>query len=400
MAQYKTVSNLRDSVSGMLQGLNLNNVKNLNTAFERTARQVCVKLDIPEATLRSNLTLYDGVVDYLAPTTMFASAIVDIRPQGNERDWSADVQKMSMQEFDRKKGWNAETGYRATVEYDKGTGLLRVVSGVPTARIELDSLSATTGWTASGTASSLVADSTVIWQAPSSLRFNVGVGTGILTKTTIPSTDLTSYLSVGVAFLAFRVPTASSLTSIELRIGSSASAYYTVTVTTGFIRAFADATWMLASFDLSTATTVGSPDITKITYAQIKMVASVAITNAYVGDLWISLPSPQTLIYQTSAIFLPSGSSTPQNTITTTADQILLNDAALAIYEVECAIEIAQQQGGTLASGVIQTLDQKLNGVRGYRGILIQAGLLDLYRADNPSNELRTVGSYYEIRGG
>lgn len=390
---YKTVSNLRDSVGGMLQGLNLNNVTNLYTAFERTARQVCIKLDIPEATLRSNLTLYDGVVDYLAPTDMFASAIVDIRPQGQERWYGDKVQKQPLAEFDQEKGWI--TGTKATVEYDKGTGLLRVVSLVPTARIELDSMTETTGWTAAGSAASLVADSTVFWQSPSSLRFTLtGASTGTLTKS-ISSVDLTDYLNVGVGFLAFRTPSGSDLTSIELRIGSDSTNYYSVIVTTGFIKSFTSGDWMLASFDLSTATTIGSPTITAIDYVQIRIVHGATLTNFYVGDLWISLPSPSTLIYQTSAIFLPTSATTPINTITANTDQILLNDSAFAIYEIECAKTIAEQQGGILASPLIQGFKADLGGVVGR-----PPGLIDMYRADNPSQELRTVGSYYDMYGG
>lgn len=392
---YKTVSNLRDSVSGMLQGLNLNNVTNLYTAFERVARQTCVLLDIPEATLRGNLTLYDGVVDYPAPTDMFASAIVDIRPQGQDRWYGDTVQKQPLAEFDQRKGFVTST--KTTVEYDKGTGIIRVVSPYPTARIELDAMTATTGWAAAGSASALTADSTVYWQSPSSLRLLLtGASTGTLTKT-IPSQDLTAYKSVGVGFLAFRTPDATNTTSIELRIGSSASNYYSVIVTTGFLQGFASNEWQLASFDLSTATTTGTPDVTKITYAQLRIIHGATLTNFYVGDLWISLPTPNTLIYQTSAIFLPTTSTTPINTITDTTDKVLLNDSAYAIYELKCAIDIAQQQGGTLASGVIATLSQELNGVRGYRGVLVQMGLLDSYRADNPSQELRMIGSYYDM---
>jgi hypothetical protein len=393
---YKTISNLRDSVSGMLQGLNLNNVTNLNTALERVARQTCVLLDIPEATLRQNITLYDGVTDYLAPTNMFASAIVDLRPQGQTRWIGDDVQKQPIAEFDQEKDF-VSGSTKTAFEYDKGTGIIRVVSPLPIPRIELDPMTYTTGWTAAGSASGLIADSSVYWQQPSALRFTLtGASTGTLTKT-IPSQDLTNYKSVGVGFLAFRTPDAANTTSIELRIGSSASNYYSVIVTAGFIKAFSTGDWMLASFDLSTATTVGTPDITKITYAQLRIVHGATLTNFYVGDLWIALPSPNTIIYQTSAIFLPTGATTPINTITANTDQILLNDSAYAIYEIKCAIDIAQQQGGTLASGVIQTLSQELNGVRGYRGVLVQLGLLDSYRADNPSQELRVVGSYYDM---
>lgn len=378
----------------MLQGLNLNNVRSLNTAFERAARETCVLLDIPEATLRDNFVLYDGVTDYLLPTDIFASAAVDLRPQGQTRYRDDIVQKQPSEEWDRDKSDTTST--KITTEYDKGAGILRVVSNYPTARIELDPMTATTGWTAGGTVSSLTTDSTVIWQSPSSLRFNLTIGTGTLTKT-ITAIDLTTYLGVGVAFLAFRTPSAANLTSIELRIGSSSSNYYSVIVTAGFLKAFAANDWMLADFDLSTATTVGTPDITKMSYVDLLFVAAGTMTNFYVGDLWISLPSPATLIYQTSAIFLTSGATTPVNTITTNNDQILLNDAAYSIYEVMCALAVATQQGGTIANGVIETLSQKLNGVRGYRGVLVQAGLLDMYRADNPSQEIRQVSSYYDF---
>lgn len=392
---FKTVSNLQDSVGGMLQGLNLNNVTNLFTAFERVARQTCVLLDIPEATLKSNITLYDGVTDYALPTNIFASAIVDVRPQGQTR-WSGDdVQKQPIADFDREKSFADST--KVTFEYNKGDGVIRIVSPYPTARIELDPMSVTTGWTAAGSASALTADETVYWEAPASLRMLLtGASTGTLTKT-IPSQNLTSYLSVGVGFLAFRTPSGSNLTSLELRIGSSATSYYSVTVTTGFLKAFTSGDWMLASFDLSTATAVNSPDITKIVYTQLIVTHAATLTNFYVGDLWISLPTPASLVYQTDAIFLASGSTTPSNTIGTTADQILLNDAAYAIYELKCAIDVAQQQGGTLASGVIAMLSSELNGVHGYRGGIVQIGLLDAYRADNPSQEIRSVGSYYDL---
>lgn len=395
----KTVANLKDSVSGMLQGLNLNNVTNLYGAFERAGRQTCIVLDIPEVTFRQNLTLYDGVTDYATPSSMFGTSLVDIRPQGTTRYINDMVQKEDGAQFDREKGWIADSTI-STVEYDNGTGVLRVVSPSPTPRIDLDSMTETTGWTAAGSASALTTDSSVLWQSPSSLRFTLtGASTGTLTKT-IQSADLTDYKNVGVAFLALRLTTGASLTSITLKLGSDSSNYYSVSATTGFLKAFADTEWMLVSFDLSIATTVGSPDITKITYAQLSFVTSATESNVWCGDLWVSLPYPSELLYKNCALFAPTGTTTYQSTITADTDSILFTDEAFAIYEIKCAQEIALQQGGTLASGVYQTLDQRLNGIRGYRGILIQLGLLDIYRANNPSDRLRQVSNYYEdLRG-
>lgn len=380
----------------MLQGINLNNVKNLNLGLERTVRRVSTKLKIPEATLRQSLTLYDGVTDYLAATDLFGTSLIDVRPQGTTRGRDDFAYKQAGDNFDRGKA-TLPTGYRAALEYDKGTGILRVVSSLPSPKLELDPLTATTGWTAAGSAGSLAADSTVYWQAPSALRFTLtGSSTGTLTKT-ISRQDFTYYKNVGVAFLAIRIPAATNLTSITLKLGSSASAYYSVTATTGFIKAFTAGDWMLVAFDFSTAAVTGTPTDTSLTYAQISIAHTGTITNFYVGDLWIALPSPSTLIYRTAALFIPQGSTAPQSTITNDNDTVMLNDAALIILEYEAALTIGSQSGGTIASGLLADFKQELNGLRAPRtGVMIQAGLYDLYRSDNPSQDLKEVGNWYD----
>lgn len=389
---FKTIANLKDSISGMLTGLNLNNVLNLNTGIERSARELAQLIDIPDVQNRVQLTLYDGVTDYIPSTDeIYGAAIVDLRVQGTSRNETDFVYKQGIEQFDRTKGY-VNTGYQVTFETINGVRRLRIATTVPTPKIELDPMTATTGWTAAGTASGLALDSTVFWQDPGALRFNLTAGTGTLTKT-IPSNDLTNYLGVGVMFLAYRTPTAP--TSITIRLGSDANNYYSVTVTSAFLGAFVTNQWDLASFDLSTATTVGSPVITAINYVEILVVAPNSINNFYVGDLWISLPSPHFLYYQSSSFFMASGASAPSRTITADTDSVILNDNAYVIFEHLCARNIADQQGGSGSADVAKQ-EEVLNGIRGYRGILIQPGLLDLYRADNPSQEIRQIGNFYD----
>lgn len=396
MAQ-KTVANLKDSVSAILQGLNLNNVKNLHIAFERTARHLAQKISIPTAMGRANVTLYDGVLDYASQSDMFGSNVVDLQPQGISRNSNDYVYKDYISNFDRTKG-NLINGSQITFEARKGTDIMRVVSTRSLPRIELDPFTATTGWTAAGIASGLTLDSTVFYQDPGSLRFLLtGAGTGTLTKT-ISRQDLTDYVGVGVVFLAIRIPstqTLSNLTSISVKLGSSASAYYSVTSTTGFLGAWTLGEWLLVALDLASATTTGSPTITNITYSQISIVTAGTITNFYIGDFWIALPTPFTVIYETASIFLASGSN-PSQTITSVDDTIILPDNAYAIYEQECARTIAQQQGGTFASGVVATIGATLDGQVAKNGRKVQDGLYDLYRADNPKQALNTIGSWYD----
>lgn len=393
MAQ-KSVANLKDSVSGILQGLNLNNVKNLTIAIERTARQLAQKISIPTAMGRSNITLYDGVIDYLCPSDIFGSSIIDLRPQGITRYPSDFVYKDFITDFDRNKAY-LTNGTEVTFESRKGTDIIRIVSTRPIPKIELDPMTATTGWVAAGSASGLVLDENVFYQQTGSLRFNLtGASTGTITKST-SSVDLTKYIGVGVIFLAFRTPSATDLTSIEVRIGSDSTNYYSVSNTTGFLGAWTTGDWMLVALDLAGATTTGTPVITAMDYSQVRITHAATLTNFYLGDLWIALPSPSTLLYETAAIFMASGAN-PSQSISTASDTIILNDAAYAIFEQECALTISKQQGGNLASPMVAMINQDLHGIRARNGVVIQSGLYDLYMADNPSQKVRTVGSWYD----
>ena len=112
-----------------------------------------------------------------------------------------------------------------------------------------------------------------------------------------------------------------------------------------------------------------------------------------VGYLFISLPSAYELLFQSPTIFVESGVQTAS--ITNQNTQILLNDAAYVIYEHECARTVAMQMAGGKYTTQIKGIDAILNGTGG-RDI----GLYAMYESDNPSNELRTIGNYYDAGQG
>lgn len=389
-----TVAKLKDSISGQLQGLNLDRVKNLNVGLERTARQLLIELDIPEASLQENITIYDGVFDYAGLTNIFGQAVTDVRPQGVSRDATNYAYRVPPEQFDREKNLGT-TGTRITFETKNGTAITRIESILPKVKATLDSMSSTTGWTAAGSASGLTEDDVVYYDSPASLRFTLtGASTGTLTKS-LTAQDLSDYQNVGVAFLAVRLPDSASttdLTSVALRLGSSASAYDEVSVTSGFLGAWTAGEWLLLAFDFSAAASTGTPDWTVIDYAYLSFVHAATLTNIRVGGLWLAYPCPVTVLYQSPAIFLPQSGTTPLSTITNDNDTVLLNDAAFAIYELKCAKTIAEQQGGTLANANIAIIDDKLNG----NPAIGRSGLLERYSTDNPSRELREVGSWYD----
>lgn len=392
----KTVADLKFSVAGLLTGTNLDNVTNLYGAIERAARVLIQKADIPEASGRTPYMLYNGVYDYPAPAYIFGGSLTDLRPQGSSRTPLDEVYRMPIKEFDQTKCF-LPNGAQVTFEYSLGMPVMRVSQTRTVERIVIDPMNAMTGWVAGGSASNLATDTTVYYQQPAALRFNLAAagGQGYIEKT-IGNIDLTSYAGVGVAFIAINLPSTTHITSIGMHLGNDNANYYDVSTTTGFVGAWTAGEYLLIALDLSLATTTGAVDPTKVDYTRIYVnYDGTALTNIRLGAFFISLPSPFELLYQSSAIFLANG--IVSNTITTDSDQLLIRDAAYTLLEHEAALTIGLQNGGSLSSGITQTINGVLNGARARNGTVITDGLYDLYRGDNPSNNIREVGSWYDI---
>lgn len=388
-----TVGELKAGVQAILQNIPLNKVVNLNGAIERAARTVVQQADVPEASGVEPITLYDGVYYYLAPETIFGGAINLIRRQGEASSPLDYNYKVPTERFTRNKQL-LPNGYMMDLEYMNGTALLGISSPIPKPKIVLDPMSSTDGWTLSGTANSLRTDYTSYFQQPASLRFNlVGNGTAHLSKTLQSPVQMEAYEGVGVAFLAIQIPeTPELLTNISVSLGSGQFDVDTVSVNKGFLGAWVSGTWLLVAFDFAKATRSGVPDWNNIDYLRVSLTHSGGMVNMRTGYLFISLPSPQEILFQSSAIFKAQNGD-PKQTITTDGDTVILNDAAYQLFEYEASIAVALQQGGDLASGEIQTLRALLYGSQN------DVGLYNLYRADNPSQELRTVGSWYDPWG-
>jgi len=394
----KTVADLEDSVGGLVTGVDLSNVNNLFGCFERAARTLVQKADIPEASGIQNVTLYSGVFDYLCDPRIFATSITDIRPQGISRNYNDDVTKTNQQDFDRSKGYYP-SGTTSAFEFRNGVPIIRITAPFPVQKIILSPMNSAVGWTAGGDASGIFTDNTFFYQYPGSIRYNLAAAgsQGTISSTLESPIDMSAYIGIGLCFLAVEMPDASAITSYTLRIGSDSSNYYSMTATSQFLGAFVSGEFQLIGFDLQNATITGSPVDTAIQYVEVLVnYNGAAQQNMRIGYLFASLPSPAQILYQSAAIYLPVGSTTPLTTITAITDTIILNDAAFTIYEHESAISVLQQSGNSGASASILGLSGVLNGQRARNGTVINAGLYDLYRGDNPSQQLRQSGSWYD----
>lgn len=385
----RNVAQLKESIAGLLSGTNLNNVTNLDTALSRAVRRVALKMDAPEATGRQALTLYNGVYYYQAPDILFGTTVNIIRPQGNVNAPYLSSTKVPMDVFTRGKFY-FPNGYMLDLEYNKGIGIIGVSSDVPLPKLELTPFANADDFTAGGSASTPVTDNVNFWESPASIRFNLtGASTGTITSA-INSVDASKYEGVGVVFLAIQTPSATNLTSIEARVGSSASDYVSSSETEGFLGAWTSDDWLLVAFDLASASETGTVDWENIDYVQVRITTGATITNFRLGGMWISMPSINEIIYQTAAVFKNSTTGVLSQDITSDNNYIILNDAAFTILEFECAKEIALQQAGGKYTDQVKGFDDILYGNN------VLEGLYQRYTANNPSNALRQIDSYYD----
>lgn len=393
---FRTVETLENNVSAILTGTDLDEVNDLFGCFERAAATLIQEADVPEASGRLPFFLYDGVTDYEPDPTIFGAAIVDVRPQGQNRlPWDT-VAKTYISDFDRYKCFKTPSGYVITMEYYEGQPVLRINSSKAQQRLIWDSMSTTTGWSAAGGASGLALDTTVYWQQPASLRFNLAAsgseGTLSKTQTTGTNINMTAYIGVGVGFVPVMLPATGHVTAITLRIGSDASNYYQVTVSGPFIGNFIANFFQLVAFNLAYATKVGSPVATAMNYADILFeYDGTFLPNVRAGGLWFSLPTPQEMLFYSPAIFQAAGGG-PTRDISSVNDSIILGNPAYNIFVRECAKAVALQQGGAIGSGIVATIDIELYGEPGNSD---RPGLYAKFRGSNPSEELRTVGNWY-----
>ncbi len=390
-----TVSDLKTDVAAILTGIDLDQVNDPEGSFERAVATLIQKADVPEASGREPIMLYNGVTEYAAPETMFASALIDIRPQGVNRNRFDDVEKMGIARWDKTK-CITPSGYRVAFESRKNMHIMRIAQGYATPAANIDSMSDTDGWTLAGDGSGLALDRTVYYQEPASLRFNLTTAgaQATLTKTLDNTLDLSDYEGVGVVFLAIYMPNQTGDTtpiqSVTLRLGSSAADYVEKTSTEGFIGPFFADDFFLVPFDLAGLANNGTPDFSAIDYVQIAVnFNGTAVANVRCGGLFASLPSPHEVLFYSPAVFRNTTTGAISEEIGDDADEILFRDAAYNIYVQEAAREVAKNQGGDISSGTIAAIDLVLEGGGE------KLGLYQQFRGDNPSEELRQVNNYY-----
>jgi len=352
----KTILDFKNDLIGVGHGLNLNKVYDPFAVLTRAKDQMISELDMFEIVQERQIanSIFDSIYDYPSPANLKMDKVVDIYPQVR-RDISDKFGHQYSEDFDRKKSISSDM---FTVEYRNGVKVLRASQKYTDPSLQplpignFSSLTSNGTWTLGGDATDLTLDMVNYVSGTASLRFNLsGVGTTwYIENSGINPYDLTTRID-GSLFDWVWLPDSAKHTSLMLRWGSSASDYYEVTNTAQYFSAFVDG-WNQMENVFANATTVGSPDITDITYIRISGVYNGDVIDGMRVDSVTAILGSKFLVkYYNNTFIVDATTGAYKETVNDDSDIVALENVSYNGYLYICAQMMAQQvqnQGGSI----------------------------------------------------
>lgn len=384
-----SIANLKDDLSGMLQGTSLSKVTNLYNLFDRAGRDLLAEVDPQETKRTATLPiLYDKTYDYAAPADLKGNRVIDIRPMA-KRYPSDQLSQTYSQFFDVYKDW-LRNGGLLTTNFNTGVKSLRLAKNM-TAMATLnscDGLADNGTWVAGGDVTDLIADTVTYVAGSGSLRFSLsGAGTtGYVENSTMDSLNLEDDEDLGSAFLYAFLPTGSAFTSVSLRWGSSSSDYWEKTMTVNNVGAAFQDGWDLLGFLWQDATETGSPDATDVTYLRVSFAYDGdPIANVRVDHITMGRGKGYEIDYYSKYLFRNAVTGAFIENVAADTNLVNLDTDSYNLLTYRCAYLAAQQiQGQDSAFDLNFAKEEWKNA-------------LDKYRAKNKSEVQKPTQPYYRM---
>lgn len=388
MSNY-TLQNVSDDLAGVIHGKTVNKITNILSAFRRAANNTVANIDPDEMRIVTQLTIYDQVSDYLAPTDIKEKGIVDLRPQGRNRNVNDNFSSRMSKDANLKRLQNM-----LTVMDDKGLKFFRLFKWFTPGALTFDALDEINGWTATASAQNLSLDSIIYTN--NALQFDIAAGanptTGYIQSTKITSVDLTNYVNKSSGFFELYIPTQAilnAIVSVGLLWGNDTTHNYARTVTTPHLGTLKIGK-NLMRFDWNGATPTGVFTPTAVDTARITITTNgTAISGLIVSKLFFSIGRIWDLEYFSKNLFNNGGtwSDVPADLNTT----INLDTASYNIYFYEVALACLQQIQGKDALADRSFCQDQLYGNTAKD---IQ-GAYNVYKDNNPDQREKVTQTWY-----
>lgn len=382
----------------MLHGTTTNQITNLDGLIYRAARQVLLDVD-PQETIRiTQFTnpIYTNVYDYALPSDLKGNKVIDIRPQVNRLSRDVYNQDYS-QQFDLAKQnlYNGQNQFN--INFNTSVKTIRIDAPFltpPTLVNQAESITGNGTWAVDGVgATSLTVDNVNFVSGAGSLKFNLAAGqvTGYIQNSTFSAVDLSTLVNQGTLFVYVYLPTASSVTSVNLRWGSSSSNYYSQSATTNQQgNAFVNG-WNLLAFAWNGSTTTGTPVSTAINYLRVTYTYDGTLqTGVHLNNVTASLGSILELVYYSKFLFRDGSSGAYQETVTADSNLVNLDTESYNLLFSQVAYLCAQQQQGLDAAFFdsnfwLQQYNENLARYQAMYKSQVQKPRMIYYKKPNPS---------------
>lgn len=345
-----SVLNLKQDLTGVLHGTQLNQIQNLDGLINRAARQLLLDLDPQETKriLEFTTPIYNSVYDYAIAPDVKGNKIIDIYPQVQRIPQDIWTQAYN-QAFDVAKQNIFSMANMFTINFNTSLKTIRINAPFLNPPIIINQADNTTDngtWTAAGTASNLTTNNTNFAQGAGSLQFDVTSGAAYLENSTMSAVNLQNVVDQASLFVWVYVPDASLLTSVNLRWGSSSGNYYTLTTTqtqqgTVFVNG-----WNLCQFNWASASTVGTPDYTAIDYVRVTLNVTGTMAGCKVNGINCVLGTILQYEYYSKYLFRDAITGAYQETVTDDSNLINLDTESYNLLFNQVAYLAAQQQQG------------------------------------------------------
>lgn len=266
-----SIQTLLNDLAGVTHGTKTNKIPNIFGMINRAARQVLQDVD-PKETQRiiSLAQVFNDVYDYPIPVDVKGDRIVDLRPQAGRTPYDIFVQGYSL-DFDAFKGVSISDKF--ITQWNTGVKTLRIAAPTLVSPITLCDTSTITGWIAITGAQNISLDTINSVAGGGDIQFDLAAGstTGSIQITTLSPVNVIGHVNIDTLFYWVYLPTASAITSLELRWGSDVTAnYYTYTSTTTQQGTVFQNGWNLIAVPWISATLVGSPVSTAYDSVELK----------------------------------------------------------------------------------------------------------------------------------
>ncbi len=347
-----SIVDVKNDLEGMLHGTTLNKVQNVNQLLYRAARQVLTDID-PQETKRVVETppIFYGIYDYTGIADLKGNKIIDFYPQIN-RISDDNPRSQYSKTFDLTK---TSVKPSFSLSFNSGAKTIRANQPKTDRGVTINDINTINGngvWIVGGGASDLVANYERFAWLSGCLQFNLTGASGYIENSTMTAVDLTNNLNQASQFYKIYFPTASDITSVELRWGSDASNYWSVTSTlTQEGLAFQDG-WNIIQADWLGSTQVGTPDVTNVNYVRITINTNGnAQTGIFVYKLTSQIGTIFEMSYYSKYLFRDASNvwyeKIPDNVDESTI-YINLDTDSYNVFLYQAALLVFQQTLGTM----------------------------------------------------